>query len=156
VPRHAATYYEDRQRAEDEQPSLEDGVVAFQFGVDNGLVDYAGSNAPVTEVPVALLLTEDVSASDWLPFGMKGAPKVRLFGPFQTNGAFSTRYSFGYWLSISYLLATGDTFAPDGKTLNGTGVAPDVVVLPRQSDLISGKDTLYETALAWVRQELKP
>jgi hypothetical protein len=156
VPRHASTYYQDRQRAEDEQPSLEDGIVAFQHGVDTGLVEYAGSVVPVTHVPVALLLTEDVSASDWLPFGMKGAPKVRLFGPFQTNGAFSTRYSFGYWLSMSYVIATGDTYAPDGSTLNGSGVTPDVVVLPKQSDLVAGKDTVFEAALGWVRQELAP
>ena len=156
VPRHASNYYQDRQRAEDEQPSLEEGMATFQDGIDIGLVEYAGSTTPVTTVPVALLLTEDVSASDWLPFGMKGAPKVRLFGPFQTNGAFSTRYSFGYWLSMSYVMATGDTYAPDGATLNGTGVTPDVIVLPKQSDLVAGKDTVFETAIAWVRQELAP
>src|SRR5262249_34050931 len=115
-----------------------------------------GTTTPVTDVPVALLLTEDVSASDWLPLGMKGAPKAKLFGPFQTNGAFSTRYSFGYWLSMSYVAASGDTFVVDGTTQNGRGVEPDVIVLPKQSDLIAGRDSVYEAALAWVRKELKP
>ena len=44
----------------------------------------------------------------------------------------------------------------DGSALIGHGVVPDVTLLPRQSDLVAGKDTLFEAALAWVRQELKP
>ena len=64
--------------------------------------------------------------------------------------------SFGYWLGLNYVIATGDTVAYDGRTLNGTGITPDVVVLPKQSDLLVGKDTVYEAALAWVRQELAP
>jgi C-terminal processing protease CtpA/Prc len=156
VPRHASNFYQDRQHAEDEQPTLAEGLALFDQALSAGLVDYAGSSNPVTNVPVALLLTQDISASDWLPLGMKGAPKVRIFAPFQTNGGFSTRYSFGYWLGMSFTIAVGDTFLPDGSTHNGRGVDPDEVVLPRQSDLVQGKDSVYEAALAWVRQELKP
>jgi hypothetical protein len=156
VPQHAADAYMDRQRAEDEQPSLADGKAAFDDAVAAGQADYAGSPSPVTNVPVALLLTQDVSASDWLPLGMKGAPKVRLFAPFETNGGFSTRYAFGYWLGVNYVIAVGDTFLPDGSTANGTGVSPDVVVLPKQSDLLAGKDTVYEAAIAWIRSEMAP
>lgn len=154
VPRRANDYYEDRQRGEDEQPGLAAGKAIFDAADAENDVNYAGSANPETDVPVALLLTEDVSASDWLPLGMKGAPKVKLFGPFETNGAFSTLYSFGYWLGMSYSIAVGDTFLPDGSTANGTGVLPDVLVMPKQSDLIAGKDTVYEAALAWVRSEL--
>ncbi|MFO0593270.1 MAG: hypothetical protein U0441_37355, partial [Polyangiaceae bacterium] len=143
--------------AEAEQPSQDEGKALFDAGLSNGHGDYAGVPNPVgTDVPVALLITEDVSASDWLPLGFKGAPKAKIFGPFETNGAFSTRYAFGYWFGISYVMAVGDSFLPDGTTANGTGVAPDVVVLPKQSDLMYGKDTVYEAALAWVRSELKP
>lgn len=156
VPRRANDYYEDRQRGEDEQPDLAAGKAIFEAAKAQNDVSYAGSVNPVTDVPVALLLTEDVSASDWLALGMKGAPKVRLFGPFETNGAFSTRYAFGYWLGMTYVIAVGDTFLPDGSTANGTGVTPDVVVMPKQSDLLAGKDTVYEAALAWVRSELAP
>lgn len=156
VPHKPNDYYEDRQHGEDEQPSPEQGIAIFEQALASGLVTYAGSAAPVTDVPVALLVTQDVSASDWLALGMKGAPKVKIFGPYQTNGAFSTRYSFGYWLGINYVIAVGDTFLPDGTTMNGRGVEPDVVVLPKQSDLLAGKDTVYEAALAWVREELAP
>lgn len=155
VPRHPLTFNEDRRRAEDEQPSLAAGQARFQYGVDEGLVDYAGVSAPTDGVPVALLITQDVSASDWLPLGMKGQPNHRIFGPFQTNGGFSTRYAFGYWMGMSWVLASGDTYVAGGQTLNGFGVEPDEVVLPKQSDLMIGKDTVYEAALAWVRQEMQ-
>jgi hypothetical protein len=154
VPYHPSNLYLDRQRAEDEKPSLSDGAALFQTGLARGFVEHAGSTTP-TAMPVALLLTRDVSASDWLPLGLKGkSPNVKIFAPFETNGAFSTRYSFGYWLGMSYVMAVGDTFTPDGQSLNGTGIEPDVVVLPLQSDLLQGKDTVYDTALAWVRTGL--
>jgi len=156
VPEHASNVYLDRQRAEDEQPSLLEGIELFEKALSRGAVDYAGSANPQTDIPVALLITQDVSASDWLPLGLKGTDNVRIFGPYQTNGAFSTRYAFGYWLGISYVMATGDTVVPDGRTLNGTGIEPDIVAMPVQSDLVLGKDSVFEAALAWVRQEMQP
>lgn len=157
VPRRANDYYVDRTFGEEEQPDVTTAKALFDAAVANNYVQYAGTLTPVTDVPVALLVTEDVSASDWLPLGMKGAaPNIRIFGPFQTNGGFSTRYSFGYWLSMGYILAVGDDIQPDGTTHNGKGVEPDEVVLPKQSDLIAGKDSVYEAALAWVRANLKP
>lgn len=156
VKRHALDFYEDRVRAEEPSPSQADAASRWQLALSNGYVNYAGVNQPKTGVPVALLVTRDVSASDWLPLGMKGQPGHRIFGPFQTNGAFSTRYAFGYWLGVSYVMAVGDTTVDTGLTLNGKGVEPDEIVLPKQSDLLVGKDTVYEAALAWVRQEMQP
>jgi hypothetical protein len=46
--------------------------------------------------------------------------------------------------------------AADGRALIGHGVVPDVVLLPRESDLLAGRDTLHEAALAWLREELEP
>jgi hypothetical protein len=155
VSKHPILHQEDRQRAEDEQPTAEQGKAIFDAAEAAGLALFAGSESPVASVPVALLVTEDLSASDLLPLGMKGAPNVRIFGPFETNGAFSTRCSFGYWLGMSYTMAAGDAYLPDGATASGTGVLPDVIVLPTQSDLLAGKDTVYEAALAWVRSELQ-
>jgi hypothetical protein len=108
------------------------------------------------DLPVALIIHRDGSASDYMPFGMKGAPRVKIFGPHQTAGAFSTFVDFTYWPGLSYQIASGDTIAFDGRALIGHGVEPDVVILPRQSDLLAGKDTLHEAALAWVRQEASP
>ncbi len=153
---HANDLYVDRTFAAEEQPKPGDAQALFQAQLSGSAMQYAGSASPRTDVPVALLLTEDVSASDWLPQGMKGSPSVKLFAPFQTNGGFSTRYAFGYWLGVSYIAAVGDDILADGSTHNGHGVEPDVVVLPRQSDLLVGKDTVFEAGLAWVRAWQKP
>lgn len=150
VPRRPLTFFQTRERERDEQPTLAQGKALFAAALASGEVDYAGAVA-AKPVPTALLLTSDISASDWLPLGMKGAPNVRIFGPYETSGAFSTRLALGYWLGMSFTLASGDTFVADGRNLNGTGAPPDEVVLPRQSDLAQGKDTVYEAALAWLR-----
>lgn len=154
VERHPSDAYVDRQRVEDERPTLEEGQAIFEAARQKGLVNYAGSETPEgADVKVALLITRDVSASDWLPLGFKGSPNARVFGPFETNGAFSTRFTLGYWLGLRYTVASGDTFVASGETLNGHGVEPDVVVLPLQSDLVEGRDTVFEAALAWLRED---
>ncbi|MFO0760496.1 MAG: S41 family peptidase [Byssovorax sp.] len=113
-----------------------------------------GGDDPSLDIPVALILHRDGSASDYLPYGMKGAPRVRIFGPHQTSGAFSTFVDLNGWGSMSVQFASGDTLGPEGEALIGHGVFPDEVILPRQSDLVAGKDTLFEAALAWVKQEI--
>ncbi len=114
-----------------------------------------GSTTHDPLLPVALVLHRDGSASDYLPLGMKGAPNVRLFAPHPTAGAFSTFVNFAYYDTFEIQMASGDTITFDGKAHIGHGVPPDEVVAQRQSDLLSGKDSLHEAALAWVRQNLK-
>jgi hypothetical protein len=104
-----------------------------------------------TELRTALLLARDGSASDWLAYGMKGAPNVRIFGR-PTAGAFSTFLQFDYFGEMSWQFATGDLVRKDGTTHLGEGVLPDEEVVPLQSDLLAGKDTAYERALAWIRE----
>jgi hypothetical protein len=135
--------------------SQEEGLSLFEAfedidGFSVGAVDHD------PELPVALLLHRDGSASDYMPYGMKGAPKTKLFAPHGTAGAFSTYIELGWWAGLSLQLASGDTIGFDGSALIGHGVQPDVVVEQRQSDLMQGKDTIWEAALAWVRSELKP
>jgi Peptidase family S41 len=149
-------YFQFRQRADETAPTDSEGKALFDELAAKGQVESAGSFDPALDVPVALLTHLDGSASDWLPLGLKGSPKAKVFAPYQTAGAFSTLFGFGYWLGVGYSIAVGDTLFSDGTMLNGHGVEPDVVVLPLESDLVAGKDTVYDTALAWVRQELKP
>jgi hypothetical protein len=156
VPSHPVSLYLHRQRAEDEAIDQTAGLALFNAGLqEQGFVDWGGAGSG-TSMPVALLLTRDVSASDWLPLGLKGQlPNVRIFAPFQTNGGFSTRYGFGYWLGMSYVMAVGETFDPTGLSLGGHGVEPDQIVLPKQSDLLVGRDTLFDVAIGWVRGGLQ-
>lgn len=149
--------YVDRQRAGDERPSLAEGRAIYEAAKEHGLANIVGTDDPAgAGTKVALLLTRDVSASDWMPLGFKGSPNVRIFAPFETNGAFSTRYMLSYWLGMTYVLASGDTFVPSGETLNGHGVEPDERVLPLQSDLSQDRDTVFEAALAWIREDAPP
>jgi hypothetical protein len=138
--------------------SLSEGVALFDALAP--LANYpmhAGSTSYDPDMPVALITHRDGSASDFFPFAMKGAsPKVRIFGPGPTAGAFSTFYELEFYGGITWALASGDSIAADGSSLIGHGVVPDVVVQQKQSDLLAGRDTLHEEALAWVRQELKP
>jgi hypothetical protein len=114
-----------------------------------------GSPDWVPNLPVALILHRDGSASDYFPFAMKGAPHVRLFGPHPTAGAFSTYIQFSGG-GLGFQLGSGESLAPGGATMIGHGAVPDVMLLPTQSDLLAGKDTLFEAALAWVRSEASP
>ncbi len=125
-------------------------------GAEDATPYSVGASAWAAGLPVALILHRDGSASDYMPYGMKGAPNVRLFGPHQTAGAFSTFIELSGWGTLYWQFASGDTVAADGHALLGQGVMPDVVMLPKQSDLLAGKDTLYEAALAWLRQETGP
>ncbi|MEZ4228007.1 MAG: S41 family peptidase [Polyangiaceae bacterium] len=120
-----------------------------------GLAYEVGSSTPDLELPVALLTHRDTSASDWLPHGMKGAPNVKIFGPHETAGAFSSFYQFDYWSGFGSQLASGDTVTFDGQLMIGHGVAPDEVVEHTQSSLLQGVDAPYQRALEWVRSNLK-
>lgn len=135
--------------------SIEEGLQLFNES--KATAPYSvGDAAYDPDLPVALILHRDGSASDYLPLGMKGAPKVKIFGPGPTAGAFSTFIQFAYWGGLSFQIASGDTITKDGEAMIGTGVMPDFVVDQKQSDLLAGRDTIHEAALAWVRQELKP
>jgi hypothetical protein len=148
--------FDFRQHSEQKQPTIAEGKLIFDQFAAIGAVEQAGGWDPALDVPVALLTHLDGSASDWLALGIKGAPNAKIFGPHETAGAFSTLFNFGYWFGVGYSIAVGDTYHVSGDTLNGQGVVPDVVVEQKQSDLLLGKDTVYDAAIDWVRQELKP
>jgi len=127
------------------------------FNAAQGINDYTvGATDYAVDLPVALITHRDGSASDYMPYGMKGSPKLKIFGPGPTAGAFSTYIQFNYWGGLGFQFASGDTIAADGTSLMGKAVHPDVVVQQKQSDLIAGKDSIHEAALAWVRSALKP
>ena len=128
------------------------GVELFQLYNPLGGNGYnvGGANAKVSNMPTALLLARDGSASDWFPLGMIDLPNVRVFGR-RTAGAFSSYIEFDYFGQFAWRLASGDLVRPDGSTQLGTGVPPDEDLVPKQSDLVLGKDTVYLRALDWIR-----
>jgi hypothetical protein len=113
----------------------------------------AGAGNFDAALPVALITHRDGSASDFMPFTLQGSALVRLFGPHETAGAFSTFDTFDWWGGLSFQFGSGDTITSAGEAHIGQGVMPDQIVLEKQSDLLAGKDSVFEAALAWVRQE---
>src|SRR5690606_3130111 len=65
--------------ADDGPANADEGIERFTAlsKIPNQLYQ-VGSDSPDLDLPVALLLHRDGSASDWLPHGMKGAPNVRI------------------------------------------------------------------------------
>jgi hypothetical protein len=110
-----------------------------------------GSSNPKAGLKAAVLVSYDVSASDFLAYGMRGAKNVRSFGT-RSAGAFAQIVGLGYaGGGLSYSMGNGDTFSTTGVALSATGAEPDEYVVPTQSDLLAGRDTAYERALAWLR-----
>ena len=125
------------------------GINLYSQVVSSGGYNVGSSNAR-TNLPVALLLARDGSASDWFPRGMQGgSANIRVFGR-HTAGAFSSYFVFDYYAGMSWRFASGDLLNPDGTTNLGTGVQPDEEIVPLQSDLLAGRDTVYLRALDWV------
>lgn len=146
-----------RRAADEEGPAtLQEGLDLVEQLKGSGLAWRAGSASAKTDVPIALLTARDVSFSDIFAYAMKGAPHVRIFGPHATNGAYNTFLGLSYGSGLSYQVSIGDTLATDGRSLCGHGVEPDEILLPKQSDLVLGKDTAIERALSWVRSEVTP
>lgn len=146
-----------RSRVDEEGPKTTEEAMAIvaALGKDAFAIDTVGSKSPVVGVPVALLVTRDVSQSDYFPHQLKGSANARIFGPHPTNGAFSSLNGMSYWLGLTYQFGSGDTIdVRTGAALCGSGAKPDDIVFPKQSDLVVGKDTVYEAAATWVRANL--
>lgn len=109
-----------------------------------------GSTNPKPGLKAAVLVSRDVSASDFFVYGMRGLPNVRSFGS-RSDGAFSSYQALSLHGFFNLWFGYAETFIANGKALVGTGVEPDEVVVPLQSDLIAGVDTAYEQALNWLR-----
>ncbi|MFW5739714.1 MAG: hypothetical protein ACOC1F_05050 [Myxococcota bacterium] len=145
-----------RQAADESGPKTVAEGLDLVKAHENAFPWRGGGPNPRTDVPVALLITRDVSFSDLFPYAFSRAERVRIFGPNPTQGAFSTFFGLSYWLGFNYQLAGGDVISSEGVSLCGRGAAPHQVVFPKQSDLVAGVDTLAAEALAWIRAELEP
>ena len=137
-------YYWDRLWTQADGLSEFDQVVSVNPFV-------VGSSSPKPGLKAAVLVSRDVSADDFFAYGLRGGVNVRSFGT-KSCGAFSQILTFPYAGSaVWFSMGNGESFTPDGTSLDGTGAEPDERVVPTQSDLLAGRDTAYERALAWLR-----
>lgn len=100
--------------------------------------------------PVAVLIdNHSASTSEIFAGGLQDLGRARIFG---------TRSAAAALPSNIELLPNGDGFqhaianyvSEGGKTLEGNGVIPDVVVELERKNLLQGVDAVLEAALAWI------
>jgi hypothetical protein len=110
---------------------------------------------------IAWLNTADVSANDFMPRLLQGRSNLRIFGPTRTSGAFGAitdlPAQFPGWMggSMQYQdsrFGAAIDALPGGRWESGHGVDPDVLVAQKMSDALVDKDTILETARAWLSE----
>lgn len=108
---------------------------------------------------VAWLNTYDVSANDFMPKLLKGRSNFKIFAPHPTSGAFGAISSLpALWVGWSggslqvqdARFAANLQSAASARWESGHGVPPDVVVVEKLSDALSGVDTIVEAATQWL------
>src|SRR5690606_25990103 len=95
-----------------------------------------------------LVDSSSYSASEIFAGGMQAIHRARVFGTRTPGGALPAvveRLPGGD--VIQY--AIGDFVTAAGDRIEGRGVVPDEVVVPRRDDLLAGRDPILEAALAW-------
>lgn len=122
----------------------------LRFAVNPRLVSAAGERVDVYGGPVAILVDSmSASASECFAGGMQSIGRARVFG--QTSMGQALPAQFRNLPNGDVLVyAFGDFVTSDGTRLEGRGVIPDELVPLRREDLLAGRDTTLEAALAWI------
>lgn len=143
----------------DRQSSFTKSCASF---LDWPLGAFSSSSSRAGSARVAVLNGADVSGNDFISriLTFRSLGQTRIFGGARSYGAFGVVWrrpaflgeiaggSFQVHDSV-FLRSTSDT---NLDFTTGRGVAPDEVVLQKQSDAVQGVDTVLEAAKAWVTQ----
>lgn len=112
-----------------------------------------GDPATYYEKPIAVLTGPGAgSAADWSSLEMRFHPMVRIFGK-PSNGAFSTMvepgFGYSYW-HFGYATGSGILLDDPSDYLIHKGAPVDERIWFTQEDVAQGRDTVVETAIAWI------
>ncbi len=100
--------------------------------------------------PVAILTDETTgSASEVFAGGMQSVARARVFGE-TSAGAVLPAMTTPLPDGDALLHALGDFVTATGVHLEGQGVIPDEPVVLERADLLAGRDSQLEAALAWI------
>jgi len=120
------------------------------------------ASPPAGSSKVAWMNTDDLSNNDMVPRVLKGRPGLNIFGPWPTYGALGSDVEIPPlmpdWRAGTIAMSDGkygstpSTAEAATSYESGTGVAPDVVVTQTLSDVLAGRDTIFEAAFQWVSQ----
>ena len=122
----------------------------LKFAANPRLVNGAGERVEPFKGPLAILVDSMTgSASECFAGGMQALGRAHVFG--QTSMGQALPAFFDKLPNGDVLIhATGDFVTANGTRLEGRGVIPDQVVPIVRSELLAGRDTTLEAALAWI------
>lgn len=91
-----------------------------------------------------------ISARETFQLAMMSLPHVTTLGD-TTAGAFSNNILRELPNGWAYSMSIGDWRAADGKSYEGIGIPPDILVQNKRADLLEGKDLVLEKAIEKLR-----
>ena len=122
----------------------------LKFTVNPRLVTAGGKRVETFSGPVAILVDGlSASASECFTGGMQSLRRVRVFGERTMGAALPSQFDKLPNGDI-FIHATADFVTADGTRLEGRGVIPDQPVPLKREDLLAGRDSALEAALAWI------
>lgn len=112
------------------------------------------SSAASLNCQVYILVNEEsFSAASVFTSAFKGLPNVKIAGV-NTNGSSGRSVFFTLKNSnIRIRLSTMLSFQRNGKTLDGNGTAPDIVIEKREAQIMGKADTQLEDLIHWIENK---
>ena len=107
-------------------------------------------NSQFTGPVVVLTSRSTASAAETLLLALRTQAHVRQLGT-TTSGSFSDAPMWEAPNGWMYTISVGDYRAADGRSYEGVGLVPNIVVENRKADLLNGRDMVLERAI----EELK-
>ncbi|HLW15677.1 MAG TPA: S41 family peptidase [Flavobacteriaceae bacterium] len=105
---------------------------------------------PFTQSVYILVNEESFSAASVFTTALKGLSNVKIVGV-TTNGSSGRSVYFNLKHSnINIRLSTMLSFQRNGKTLDGNGTEPDIVIERREEQIFGKKDTQLEDLVEWI------
>lgn len=106
--------------------------------------------------PVAVLIDgQSASTSEILAAGLRDQGRVRLFGESTAGAALPSAFrSLPNGDLLQYAIA--DLRTPEGRSIEGVGVEPDVRVRRTVEEIAGGRDTVLEAAVSWLTERRQP
>ena len=144
------------------------GIAGLSMGVAGWFVDRPGLRLGTTHMrgatinfvifprprpfvgPLAILVDGcSASTAEIFTGGLQDIKRARVFGT-RTAGAALPSVIERLPNGDGFQYAIADYISEGGKPLEGNGVIPDEQVRPTRRDLLDGRDTALEAALAWI------
>lgn len=103
-------------------------------------------NGQFTQPIIVLTSRSTASAAETFLLAMRTQPHIRQMGT-TTAGSFSDNPAWEAPNGWMYSISVGDFRAADGRSFEGIGLRPDIVMASQREDWVAGKDLVLEKAV---------